>query len=164
MLLKREKGKMPLPAKQPREPLFTTCVKRGRNGSFYFKNLFLDPFRGLEKRDFPGYRPAPGIRVGIRPRGWLRGARVVGAAVFPLLTSPIYRRQTDLPQQIVGVIWQDSVPDHDFQKETEDIQRKMIRFGSVLRMSVRRPLFVGVLNGGSTLTGGIILVGCCQGY
>ena len=27
-------------AKQPRGHLFTTCVKRGRNGSFYFKNLF----------------------------------------------------------------------------------------------------------------------------
>ena len=74
MLLKRERGKMPLPAQQPREPLFTTCVKRIRNGSFCFKNLFLAPFRGLEKRDFPGYRPAPGIRVGIRPCGWLRGA------------------------------------------------------------------------------------------
>ncbi len=34
----------------------------------------------------------------------------------------------------------------------------MIRFGSVLRMSVRRPLFVGVLYDGSTLTGGIISV------
>ena len=34
----------------------------------------------------------------------------------------------------------------------------MIRFGSVLRMSVRRPLFVGVLNGGSTLASGIISV------
>jgi len=53
MLLKREKGKMPVPAKQPRSPLFTTCVKRGRNGSFYFKNRFLDTFRGLEKRDLP---------------------------------------------------------------------------------------------------------------
>ncbi len=40
----------------------------------------------------------------------------------------------------------------------------MIRFGSVLRMSVRRPLFVEVLNDGSTLTGGIISVGCCKGY
>ena len=91
-------------------------------------------------------------------------ARAVGSAVSPLQTSPIHQRPADLPQQIVGVIWQDSVPDHDFQKETKDFQRKMIRFGSVLRMSVRRPLFVGVLNGGSTLTGGIILVGCCQGY
>ena len=34
----------------------------------------------------------------------------------------------------------------------------MIRFGSVLRMSVRRPLFVEVLNDGSTLASGIILV------
>ena len=91
-------------------------------------------------------------------------ARAVGSVVSPLLTSPIHQRPADLPQQIVGVIWQDSVPDHDFQKETEDIQRKMIRFGSVLRMSVRSPLFVGMLNDGSTLTGGIILVGCCQGY
>ena len=69
-------------------------------------------------------------------------ARAVGSVVSPLLTSPIHQRPADLPQQIVGVIWQDSVPDHDFQKETEDFQRKMIRFGSVLRMSVRRPLFV----------------------
>ena len=84
--------------------------------------------------------------------------RWVHTAVFPLLTSPIHQQPTDLPQQIVGVTWQDSGPDHDFKKETKDFQRKMIRFGSVLRMSVRRPLFVEVLNDGSTLTGGIISV------
>jgi hypothetical protein len=72
-------------------------------------------------------------------------------AFFPLPTSPIHQRPAGLPQQIVSGIWQDSVPDHDFQKETEDFQRKMIRFGSVLRMSVRRPPFCS----GSTLAGGI---------
>ena len=87
---------MPLPAQQPREPLFTTCVKRGRNGSCYFKNLFLAPFRGLEKRDFPEYssrarhsRWDPALRV-------VEGARVAGAAVFPLLTSPIHQRPAGL--------------------------------------------------------------------
>ena len=88
---------MPLPAQQPREPLFSTCVKRGRNGSFYFKNLFLDTLRWLVQPNFPLYPPVPGIGVGIRPCGWLRGARVAGAAVFPLLTSPIHQRPTDLP-------------------------------------------------------------------
>ncbi len=34
----------------------------------------------------------------------------------------------------------------------------MIRFGSVLRMSVRRPRFVEVLNDESTLASGIISV------
>ena len=83
---------------------------------------------------------------------------------FPHLTSPIHQWPADLPQQIVGVIWQDSGPDHDFKKETKDFQRKMIRFGSVLRMSVRRPLFVEVLNDGSTLASGIISVGCFKDY
>ena len=62
---------MPLPAKQPRGPLFTTCVKRRRNRSFYFKNRFLDTFRGFEKRNFPEYPPR------VRQSGWDPALRVV---------------------------------------------------------------------------------------
>ncbi len=61
-------------------PLFTPCVKRVRNGSFYFKNLFLETFRGLVQRNFPLYRPTPSTGVGIRPCGWLRGQAADGLA------------------------------------------------------------------------------------
>ena len=46
-------------------------MKRGRNGSFYFKNLFLDTLWGLEKRDFPLYPPRA------RHSGWDPALRVV---------------------------------------------------------------------------------------
>ena len=64
---------MPLPAQQPREPLFTTCVKRGRNRSFYFKNLFLDAIPGAREAGFPRVsttRPAFGLGSGLAVDYW----------------------------------------------------------------------------------------------